>query len=243
MARYDSSRRFVLSAFGVLAVAVLSSQFAFAQYTFVHDTDAAGAWDDVANWNPNTSYPNAIDATVLINQPIKDGNGTYTLTFPAGNTIVGEIMIDNTGFTNNTRTFFAQDSGGSTLVFQTNSGSAKYTETLNTGTSPANFQNQIQVNVLAASDLIIDQNNYQNLNTGTIFTGLINGAANRTITKTGVGGIQFNYGFNLGAGEGFEGQFLIQQGTMRLINSSSAIAKSRAASRYRLVVNCSWQKC
>jgi autotransporter-associated beta strand protein len=79
---------------------------------------------------------------------------------------------------------------------------------------------------LVASDLIIDQNNYQNLNTGTVFTGIINGAANRTITKTGVGGIQFNYAFALGAGEGFQGQYLIQRGTMRLINSSSAIAKS-----------------
>jgi autotransporter-associated beta strand protein len=226
MTRNYFSWRAAISTLSVLTAIAFSSQLAVAQYTYVHDTDAAGNWDDLANWNPNTSYPNAIDATVVINQPIKDGTGLYTLTLPAGNTTVGEIAINNAGFSNTTRTTFAQNGSGSTLVFQKTSGPAKYTETLNTGTAPANFQNQIQANILAASDLIIDQNNYQNLNTGTTFTGIINGASNRTITKTGVGGIQFNYAFALGAGEGFEGQYLIQQGTMRLINSSSAIAKS-----------------
>jgi autotransporter-associated beta strand protein len=232
MTRNCLSWRVVFSAFGVLGVLGAIGAFnqvAIAQYTFVQDTAATGLWDVPARWTDgasNTTYPNAIGATVVINQPIKTGNGTYTLTLPAGNTTVGEITMNNAGFTNNTRTFFAQNVSGSQLVFQASSGSAKYTETPNTGTSPANFQNQIQTNILVASDLIIDQNNYPNLNTGTIFTGIINGASNRTITKAGVGGIQFNYSFALGAGEGFEGQYLIQQGTMRLINSSSAIAKS-----------------
>jgi autotransporter-associated beta strand protein len=214
----------------IVLVAQSSGRLALAQYTFVHDTAAAGTWDTPARWTggPAGTYPNADGATVIFNQPIKDGSGLYTLTLP--NTLtpdvtVGEITMNNAGFTNGTRTTIA--SGGGKLIFQNTSGPAKYTETLNANLMVGqNLQNQISATVEVASDLIIDQNNYQNLNTGTIFQGLINGASNRTITKTGVGGIQFNYGFALEAGEGFQGQYLIQQGAMRLINSSSAIAKS-----------------
>ena len=220
---------FLTAKAALFITALTASSMALAQtnYTWVQDSDNAGNWDDPARWldgASNTTYPNAVDATVLINQPIFPGTGLYTLTMPATDVTVGQITIDNMGFSNTTRTTFAN--GGGQLIFQSSSGTAKYIETANTGTAPANTQNQIQTIVQVNSDLEITQNNYPNLNTGTIFTNLINGGSNRTITKKGIGGIQFNYQFTLNEGEGFEGQFIIQEGAIRLINSTSTVSKS-----------------
>lgn len=199
------------------------------QYTFIQDTDSAGNWNDVANWTDgasNTTFPNSVGATVLFNAPIKNPSaGIYTLTLPATDVTVGELRIDNTGFTNSSRIFFGN--GGGQLVFQATSGAAKYIETPNsTGTAPQNSQNQIQADLLLNSDLEIIQDNYPNLNTGTTFTGLTNGNSAKTITKKGTGSIQFNYALPLAAGEGFEGQYFVQNGSIRLVNSTSAIAKA-----------------
>jgi autotransporter-associated beta strand protein len=229
MAFHNSTWRVAISSLGILAAIACGAPIALGQYTFVQDTvDAIGNWDDVANWTDgasNTTYPNAPDATVLFNNPIKSPSvGTYTLTLPATDVTVGEFKIDNTGFANTNRDVFANNGGK--LVFQSTSGLAKYIETPNTGTAPANTQNQIQTDVMLNSDLEITQDNYPNLNTGTIFTGLFYGDSSKTITKKGAGGIQFNYAFALGAGEGYEGKFVVEDGSIRLINSSSAIAKS-----------------
>jgi autotransporter-associated beta strand protein len=213
----------------LIAIAIAcSAQIALGQYTFVQDTDSLGNWNDVANWldgGSNTTFPNAVGATVLFNAPVKTpSTGTYTLTLPAADVTVGELKIDNTGFTNTSRIIFA--SGGGKLVFQAISGAAKYIETPNTGTAPQNSQNQIQANLLLNSDLEITQDNYPNLNTGTTFTGITSGDSLKTITKKGTGGIQYNYGFPLGPGEGFEGQYVVQNGSIRLVNSTAAISKS-----------------
>jgi len=125
--------------------ALTASSMVLAQtnYTWIQDTDNAGNWDDPAQWLDgvsNTTFPNAVNATVLINQPIWTGTGLYTLTMPATDVTVGQITLDNTGFSNTTRTTFAN--GGGQLIFQSSSGTAKYIETANTGTAPANTQNQ-----------------------------------------------------------------------------------------------------
>ena len=228
MAIHHLTWRQAISSLGILAVVALSARIALGQYTFVQDTVATGNWTTTARWldgGSNTTFPNAVDATVLFNAPIKNpSTGTYTLTLPATDVTVGQLKIDNTGFTNTSRIVFA-NSGGK-LVFQSASGLAKYIETANTGTAPANTQNQIQTDLLLNSDLELTQDNYPNLNTGTTFTGIINGSSARTLTKKGAGGIQFNYAFSLGTGEGFEGQYVVQNGSIRLINSTSAIAKS-----------------
>src|SRR6478735_8473599 len=104
-----------------------NAQIALGQYTFVQDTDSLGNWNDVANWHDggsNTTFPNAVGATVLFNAPIKNpSTGTYTLTLPAADVTVGELKIDNTGFTNSSKIVFG-NSGGK-LVFQATSGTAK----------------------------------------------------------------------------------------------------------------------
>jgi autotransporter-associated beta strand protein len=73
------------------------------------------------------------------------------------------------------------------------------------------------------SDLIINQDNYPNLNTGTIFEQLVEGAADKTIFKEGHGGIQFNYTaatFDPFNETPFQGKFVINQGGIRLLTPS-----------------------
>src|SRR5262249_45349746 len=113
---------------------------------------------------------------------------------------------------------------GGRLIFQDNSGTAKYVETTGASTAPANVQNSIQVPILVSSDLEITQNNYPNLNTGTIFTNRFDGDASRKIIKKGNGGIQFNLNSALSAGQGFFGQIQLQEGVIRLINKTFSIS-------------------
>ena len=115
---------------------------------------------------------------------------------------------------------------GGRLIFEDSSGTAKCIETANTPDAPQNVQNSIQVPIQLNSDLEITQNNYPNLNTGTIFTNRIDGDANRKIIKKGIGGIQFNLNVAppLTAGQGFFGQILIQEGAIRLINKTTFLS-------------------
>jgi autotransporter-associated beta strand protein len=70
------------------------------------------------------------------------------------------------------------------------------------------------------SDLVISQDNYPNLNTGTIFSNLVSGAANLTLTKNGHGGLQFNYNNPLPSETPFQGKVVINQGGIRLLTPS-----------------------
>ena len=75
MAGYDSGR-FSCAALAMVLATLCGAHLAHAQYTFVQDSDQAGSWDNSANWldgGSNTTYPNAIGATALINQPIWSG--------------------------------------------------------------------------------------------------------------------------------------------------------------------------
>ena len=163
-------------------------------------------------------------ATALINSPIWTGTTNYNLFLPAGDITVGELKIDNTNFANTYRTNFAN--GGAynyRLVFQSTSGPAKYTETRGTSPGPANTQTDFKGGILVNSDLIINQDNYPNLNTGTIFEQPIEGAADKTIYKEGHGGIQFNYTAFTGPPFNetpFQGKFVIDQGGVRLLTPS-----------------------
>jgi hypothetical protein len=220
MARY-LVKRAISAALAILLASIGSANVAWGQYTFVQDTDGTGNWNDVANWldgGSNTTYPNLIGATALINQPIKSGVGGYTLTFPATDVTVGQLTIDNTNDLYATKITMAGTGGR--LIFEDPSGTAKYNETIDTATAPANVQNSIGVPILVKNTLEITQSNYQNLNTGTIFTNRFDGDANSTIIKKGPGGIQFNLNSALGAGQGFLGQILLQEGAIRTINKT-----------------------
>lgn len=231
MARYNFSWRAAITA-GVLSILAGSSSIALAQYTFVQDTDSVGDWIDVLNWDtdndpntPNTTYPNGVGVTALIDQPIKSGfPGAYTLEMPATDVTLGTLTIDNTGHDYSTWIVF--DNNGGRLIFEDSSGTAKFIQTVNTATAGGGVQDTIHPAIQLNSDLEITQGTYQNLNTGTIFTGRIDGAASRKIIKKGLGGIQFNYNVAppLPAGQGFLGQIELQEGVIRLINRTTFLS-------------------
>jgi hypothetical protein len=182
-------------------------------------------WDtDNDPGTPNTTYPNGVGVTAQINQPIKTGVGGYTLTMPATDVTIGQLTIDNTNDAYATKLTIA--GGGGRLIFEDSSGTAKYNETTNgtTTAAPGNIQNSIQPVIQLNSDLEITQNNYPNLNTGTIFTSRIDGSISRKIIKKGIGGIQFQLNSTLNPGEGFFGQILIQGGSIRTINKTSFLS-------------------
>jgi autotransporter-associated beta strand protein len=225
MALHSSTWRRAISTLGVLAAIACVSQVAFGQYNWVQATGSTATWSDTTKWTGGAAgtYPNAVGATATLQNPTRTGSGLLTITMPATDTTVGEIHFTNqSGFAYGTRTTLAN--AGGKLIFQASSGNAKWTEDLNTATAPQNIQNQIQTVVQLNSDLEINQNNYQNLNTGTIFTNRIDGSASRTIIKKGVGGIQFNASAALNTGEGFFGQILLQEGSIRTINSTVTLS-------------------
>jgi hypothetical protein len=229
MARHCSSWRLAISILSILAGGAWSAQIALGQYTWVQATGATATWSDLNRWNksgttPSPDYPNAVGATVAMQNPTRTGTGLVTITLPANDVTVGEINLTNApGFVYGTRTTIV-DSGGK-LIFDAGPGNtAKWTEALNTAEAPAGVQNQIQTVVKLNSDLEITQNNYQNLNTGTRFTKRIDGGSTLKIIKKGIGGIQFDNGNPLGAGEGFFGTILLQEGAIRTIGSSSTLS-------------------
>jgi autotransporter-associated beta strand protein len=228
MALHRSIWRIASSFLAVAAAIVLSSQSAQAQYTWKQDTDSLGNWDDPANWldgGSNTTFPNGAGVTAYMKAPISSNNATYQLTMPASVTL-GQLTMDDTGWPN---TYSVNFISGNEIIFDSNSAgvAAKYIQLPGTSTTnPPATRVTINQMLTLHSDLLIQQDDYPHLNTGTTFTGLINGDSTKTITKTGVAGIQFNYAFALGAGEGFEGHYDIQGGTVRLINSSAAIARA-----------------
>lgn len=221
MATHKSNWRTVIASLSILAAIAFTGQVAHGQYTFVQDPDGVGNWDDPANWldgGANTTYPNGVGVTALINQPIKAGVGDYTLEMPAADVTVGTLTIDNTNYLYSTR--IIMENNGGRLVFEDPSGTAKYIETANTPDAPPNTQYSIRMPILVTNTLEITQDNYPNLNTGTIFTNRVDGDANAKIIKKGIGGIQFNQNFAPGPGQGFLGQIEIQEGAIRLINQT-----------------------
>src|SRR5205823_12521679 len=112
------------------------------------------------------------------------GVGGSTLDMPTTDVTVGKLTIDNTNDLYATKITMVNHAPGR-LIFEDSSGTARYVETADTATAPANVQNSIQVLIQLNSDLEITQSNYPNLNTGTIFTNRIDGDASRKIIKKG----------------------------------------------------------
>jgi autotransporter-associated beta strand protein len=229
MAGYYSVWRFSRTTFAILLATVCSAQLALGQYTWVQDTDQAGNWADAANWldgGSNTTYPNGIGVTAQINQLIWSGLvGNYTLTMPATDVTVGQLIIDNTN-DDYVHKIIMANNGGGRLVFEDPSGVGKWTETLGASNAPQNVQNTIGMPILVKNTLEINENNYPNLNTGTIFQNRFDGDANSKIIKKGIGSIQFNLSATPGDGSGFLGQIDIQEGAIRMINGTGTIAKA-----------------
>lgn len=220
MARDNLTRRLVSATLGIFIATAWTAEDASAQYTFVQDNDNAGMWNDPLQWTspPPDDFPNAVGSVVRINAPTTTGSGPYNLTMPASDITIGELTIDNTNHNNSFRTNFTNGGNPFRLIFSNTSGPALYTETNGSAPGATNSQYQFLGKVRLDSDLIIDQDNYPNLNTGTIFANLVEGASTRTMTKEGQGGIQFGYNPLPGESPAFQGQVIINQGDIRLLS-------------------------
>jgi autotransporter-associated beta strand protein len=212
----------------ILIAAAASAQPARAQYTWVQDTDNSGMWADPAMWTGGTpsTYPNGVGVTATINAPTRTGgSGNYNLTMPASDVTLGSLTVDNTNHSNNFRSNFTNGGDDFRLIFENTSGPATYTETIGSAPGATNSQYQFLGKVRLNSDLIINHDNYPNLNTGTTFSNLVEGAADKTITKEGHGAIQFNYN-HFPSETPFQGQVVINQGGIRLISVNPFINAS-----------------
>ena len=196
MARHNSSWRLAFATLAILIATASSARVALAQYTWVNPTTNSALWADSVNWTGGTAgtYPNAVGATALFNAPFRTGgSGTFNLTMPASDVTVGSITVNNTNHSNNFRSNFTNGGDAFRLIFEDSDGTANYTETIGSAPGATNSQYQFLGKVRLNSDFVVNQDNYPNLNTGTTFSNLVEGGTGITITKTGHGGIQFNY--------------------------------------------------
>jgi autotransporter-associated beta strand protein len=207
----------------VLALAVAAGRSSGqTTYAWVQDTNNSGAWDDPAMWTggPAGTFPNGVGVTAVITAPTKIAPapaGNYNLAMPASDVTLSEFKIDNTNHANSFRSNFNNGGDAFRLIFESSSGPARYTETIGSAPGATNSQYRLLSKIRINSDLIMTQDNYPNLNTGTILGNLVEGAANRTITKEGHGGIQFEYN-HLPGETPFQGQVVLNQGGIRLIS-------------------------
>jgi autotransporter-associated beta strand protein len=223
MARNYSFWRLASATLGMLLITAWSAGVALGQYTFVQASAGSAAWHDNARWDP-AGIPNAADATALLNMPITSapaGNG-FTLNINENDTTVGSLTIDNTNHDNSyvTRICGAANCTGK-LIFQSTLGPATYTETAGTPNTTQNGRFVINPLVTLLSDLVFTQNNQPGLNTPTEITSLITAGSSITFTKEGVGNLQLTNNLSLFPGEGFLGQYIINEGGIRLIGRSA----------------------
>jgi autotransporter-associated beta strand protein len=237
MSRHYFGGRRISTMLGIFALSMCSAGSAFGQYSFVQQNGPIVAdWASNANWldsgSPATSYPNGANVTALLDAPlttIAQPVGGFTINLPSnGDSItVGSLVFDFTGHTysyNNT----IQSQGGK-IIFQSTSGPAIYTETAGIDPDPGSTANQARTRIITPvdilSDLILTQDNRIDLNTSSIWTQPVSAPTTVTLTKEGDANIEFQWAGALGASEGFQGKYVINNGGIRILGNA-AIQKS-----------------
>jgi autotransporter-associated beta strand protein len=233
------------SVLAALAAGVFSAATAHAQYIYAPTNNQSGNWNDSKRWTggPDGTFPNAIDATATINLPAStapSGNYNLQLSNTAGQSItVGAITVNNSAATTGTLRFGANGNG--TLTFQSSSGPATYTENAATPTD-STFNSVIFAPVTFASDTVITQNHNLLNNGGTTFNSSNNSpggttaASNITVTKEGLGNIEFNVAPTAPA-TGFEGTLVVNAGGVRITDNvfaNAAAVKVNAGGQFQL---------
>jgi autotransporter-associated beta strand protein len=213
------------SSLAVLTAIVFSSHVALAtNYTFNTVAAASANWHDTTKWTP-TGIPNAVGdvATFVMPATTAPGANGFTLTLQGNDTTVGSLVIDETNHTNGYVTRL--NSSGGKLIFQNTSGAATLTETAGTPNLTNNGRFVInQPVVQLKSDFVVTSDNQPNLNTALEIGTRIDGASNITFTKNGSANLQLSSDVtSFGTGEGFEGQYVVNGGGIRLIGREPII--------------------
>ncbi len=228
-----------------LAAGLLGASTANAQFIYVPTNNQSGNWNASARWTggPEGTFPNAIDATATFNLPASTapaGNYNVQLSNTPGQLItVGAITVNNSALTTGTLRFGANGNGS--LIFQSSSGPATYTENAATPID-STFNSVIFAPVTFASDTVITQNHNLLNNGGTTFNSSNNSpggttaASNITVTKEGLGNIEFNVAPTAPA-TGFEGTLVVNAGGVRITDNvfaNAAAVKVNAGGQFQL---------
>ena len=193
--------------------------------TYVPNTGNSGTWHNTARWDTGV-IPNAPGVNAVLNQPVSSTAGapptgnpatgsTYTLTLGGITTTVGSLTSNNA--TDAAQSFRTQFNNGS-FIFDSGQVGVPAEINENLGTSEElESRMRFNVPVILHSDLEINSNHALSRNTLTEFAQRIDGAADKTITKQGLGNIQLAYLGALGETEGFFGNLVIKEGGVRMI--------------------------
>jgi fibronectin-binding autotransporter adhesin len=195
--------------------------------TFVQQANNS-SWNSASSWADGAitpvptagggHIPNAAGDVAILQQRVTTNatmgaSTTYTITLGNSTDTIGTLTINN----DNNEYTTSITSGA--LVFDNAGSDAVLNENLGTGTSNTS-RTRITVPVTLNSNLIVNQNHNLTRNTATEFTQQITASADKTITKQGLGSLQYAYG---GASDGFLGTLDIKAGTVRLINGSGTV--------------------
>lgn len=215
------------------ALAILPS-IAQAQYTWVPTGNQQGQWTASARWTggPAGTFPNAADATATFNLPLStapSGNYNVQVSNTAGSAVtVGTVTINNSvGATGGLR-FGANGNG--TITFQSTNGPAQLIDNPAAPDDSA-FNTTFFAPVIFASDTVITNNHNVAANASLQFDtsnnspGGITAAPGITLTKEGLGNVEFNVA-PAGPGEGFQGAVVVNNGAVRVTSNVFANASA-----------------
>jgi autotransporter-associated beta strand protein len=224
MARYQTAMRTARCSAMTFAWAMMISATFAQTTTYVPNDGDSGNWYEPERWD--NGIPNAVGVAVVFNQPISntansvDLGGvpatgkTYNLSLMDNTTTIGSLTSNNASDPN--KSFRTQINAG-TLVFD--SGSAAPAEiNENLGASDL-LESRLRINVpvVLNSDLKVSVNHALNRNTLTEIVGRVDGAADKTLIKEGLGNFQLAYTGGFEEGQGFLGHVQINAGGIRLI--------------------------
>ncbi len=202
----------------------------FVQYDFLQGN---APWNDTNSWadgeigpNPPTTggghIPNAPGDVAVLQQRI-----TTDPTLASGNvrlylhedTTIGSLINKNTN--NLYGSIIVGETGAEQLIFDNGTDPAVWTETYGSADDEGNASRmRLNLPVTLHSDLIVNQDHNPYRNTSTEIVNQLNGGADITLTKNGLGSLQMAWGYPLGPSEGFLGDVVINEGTIRLINGA-----------------------
>ena len=210
------------TALALMAAGLMAPSVGWAQYTYVPTANQTGNWNTAARWvgGPAGTFPNAVDATATVDVPAStapSGNYNIQISSTAGAAVtIGSLTVNDSSLATGTLRFGANGNG--TITFQTSTGSASITE--NAGSPDSTFNTVIFAPVTFGSDTIITQNHNLLNNTGLNFNSSNNSAGGTTaapgitVTKQGLGNVQFNVA-PTAPGTGFQGNLIVNEGAVR----------------------------
>jgi hypothetical protein len=191
--------------------------------TFVQVSGTSGTWNASTSWAdgdlttvPTTGgghVPNGVGDVAVLQQLVSTNGGNV------GITLGTQITLSGLTIRNSSNLFTTALQTGGSLVFDNGSNPVIMNEAQG-GPDTSTGRTRINAPVTLNSNLIVQQDQALAKNTVTEFVQQITAGPSITLTKTGMGSLQFAYG---GTSDGFQGNVDIQQGDIRLIDGTANV--------------------